>query len=165
MFRNVSASPLCVPPLPTTGDPPPVHFMQAHPDVYSCVVKGCPLETKERLSTMTSPVHVDTVTQWLQTTRVLSYSWAVNLEQECFVWDGWCAHTYEDHAMHGEKIEDHQFEDHVHDDQMWTFKSELHVCFGTNTQYVWSWARRFTFVVRIWNCNYPCHIYHLYCTL
>ena len=39
-----------------------------------CVVKGCPLETKEHLSTMMSPVHVDTVTQWLQTTRVLSYS-------------------------------------------------------------------------------------------
>ena len=53
---------------------PPVHFMQVHPDVYSCVVEGCPLETKERLSTMTSPVHVDNVTQWLQTTRVLSYS-------------------------------------------------------------------------------------------
>ena len=42
---------------------PPVHFMQVHPDVYSCVVEGCPLETKERLSTMTSPVHVDNVTQ------------------------------------------------------------------------------------------------------
>ena len=38
---------------------PPVHFMQVHPDVYSCVVEGCPLETKECLSTMTSPVHVD----------------------------------------------------------------------------------------------------------
>ena len=47
---------------------------EVHPDVYSCVVEGCPLETKERLSTMTSPVHVDNVTQWLQTTRVLSYS-------------------------------------------------------------------------------------------
>ena len=44
---------------------PPVHFMQVHPDVYSCVVEGCPLETKEHLSTMTSPVHVDNVTQWL----------------------------------------------------------------------------------------------------
>ena len=43
---------------------PPVHFMQVHPDVYSCVVEGCPLETKERLSTMTSPVHVVNVTQW-----------------------------------------------------------------------------------------------------
>ena len=32
------------------------------------------METKEHLSTMTSPVHVDNVTQWLQTTRVLSYS-------------------------------------------------------------------------------------------
>ena len=53
---------------------PPVHLMQVHPDVYSCVVEGCPLETKERLSTMTSPVHSDNVTQWLQTTRVLSYS-------------------------------------------------------------------------------------------
>ena len=52
----------------------PVHFMQVHPDVYSCVVDGCPLETKERLSAMTSPVHVDNVTQWLQITRVLSYS-------------------------------------------------------------------------------------------
>ena len=31
------------PPLMTL---PPVHFMQAHPDVYSCVVEGCPLETK-----------------------------------------------------------------------------------------------------------------------
>ena len=41
--------PTCVPPLPTTT----VHFMQAHPDVYSWVVKGCPLETKECLSTMT----------------------------------------------------------------------------------------------------------------
>ena len=38
---------------------PPVHFMQVHPDVYSCVVEGCPLETKECLSRMTSPVHVD----------------------------------------------------------------------------------------------------------
>ena len=35
---------------------------------------------------MMSPVHVDTVTQWLQTTRVLSYSWAVNLECE---WDAY----------------------------------------------------------------------------
>ena len=59
------------PPLVTL---PPVHFMQVHPDVYSCVVEGCPLETKERLSTMTSPVHVDNVTHWLQTTSVLSYS-------------------------------------------------------------------------------------------
>ena len=58
----------------THGGLPPVHFMQVHPDAYSCVVEGCPLETKERLSTMTSPVHVDNVTQWLQTTRVLSYS-------------------------------------------------------------------------------------------
>ena len=65
--------PCACPPLTTTGDPP-VHFMQVHLDVYSCVVEGCPLETKERLSTMTSPVHVDNVTQWLQTTRVLSYS-------------------------------------------------------------------------------------------
>ena len=32
---------------------PPVHFMQVHPDVYTCVVEGRPLETKERLSTMT----------------------------------------------------------------------------------------------------------------
>ena len=45
-----------------------------HPDVYSCVVEGCPLETKERLSTMTSLVHVDNVTQWLYPPRVLSYS-------------------------------------------------------------------------------------------
>ena len=71
----VSASSLCVPPshhhLVVL---PPAHLMQAHPDVYSCVVKKCPLEMKERLSTMTSPVHVDNVTQWLQTTRVLSYS-------------------------------------------------------------------------------------------
>ena len=37
-------------------------------------LEGCPLETKERLSTMTSLVHSDNVTQWLQTTRVLSYS-------------------------------------------------------------------------------------------
>ena len=37
---------------------------------YSCVVKKCPLEMKERLSTMTSSVHVDNVTQWLQTTQL-----------------------------------------------------------------------------------------------
>ena len=85
--KGVFLLPTCVcPPLPTTGDPPPVHFMQAHPDVYSCVVKGCPLKTKELLPTMMSPVHVDTVTQWLQTTRVLSYSWAVNVEQQCLIW-------------------------------------------------------------------------------
>ena len=29
---------------------PPVHLMQVHPDVYSSVVEGCPLETKERLN-------------------------------------------------------------------------------------------------------------------
>ena len=67
--KGVFLLPSCVcPPLTTTGDPPPVHFMQVHPDVYSCVVERCPLETKERLSTMTSQVHVDNVTQWLQTT-------------------------------------------------------------------------------------------------
>ena len=74
--KGVFLLPPCVcvhlsPPLVTF---PPVHFIQVHPDVYSCVVEGCPLETKEHLSTMKSPVHVDNVTQWLQTTRVLGYS-------------------------------------------------------------------------------------------
>ena len=64
-----------LPPSPPSLLPPPLPpLMQPHPDVYSCVVKTCPPETKERLSTMTSPVHVDNVTHWLQATRVLSYS-------------------------------------------------------------------------------------------
>ena len=74
--KGVFLLPSCVcPPVPPPLVAlPPVHFVQVHPDVYSCVVERCPLEIKERLSTMTSPVHVDNVTQWLQTTRVLSYS-------------------------------------------------------------------------------------------
>ena len=44
--KGVFLLPPCVchfsPPLVTL---PPVHFMQVHPDVYSCLVEGCPLET------------------------------------------------------------------------------------------------------------------------
>ena len=60
--KGVFLLPSCVHLSPPLVALPPVHFMQVHPDVYSCVVEGCPLETKERLSTMTSPVHVDNVT-------------------------------------------------------------------------------------------------------
>ena len=60
--KGVFLLPPCVcPPLTPLVALPSVHSMQVHPDVYSCVVEGCPLETKERLSTMTSPVHSDNV--------------------------------------------------------------------------------------------------------
>ena len=44
----------------------------------------------------------DNVTQWLQTTRVLSYSWAVNMEQDCHVWGGQLMYMYTWRSMHGD---------------------------------------------------------------